>query len=167
MITRPVQRFPHSVQTAAIALIVLVLLPGCGAKYAADKELQVLCEKDGGIKVYETVTLPKSQFDETGMPRGKNWNGIDMPSKLDPDYYQSSWTEILKKGDPLKGEVQMSKYLTNIRRQSDRKLLAVSIKYGRTGGDSYFSLLLGGHPSGKLCPDSTKNIIETVFIKGE
>jgi hypothetical protein len=164
MIIRTMPLFSRLVQSATAALIVMALLPGCGAKNAADKELQALCEKDGGIKVYETVTLPKSQFDESGMPRGKNWNAIDLPSKLDPDYCQSSWTGILKKGDPLKAEVQMWKSITRIRRQSDRKLLGEAVIYGRSGGDSFFHLILGGHPSGRSCPEGADNLLGKVFI---
>jgi len=165
MINRTTPLFSRLVQSATAALIVMVLLPGCGAKNAADKELQALCEKDGGIKVHETVTLPKSQFDESGMPRGKNWNGIDLPSKLDPDYYQSSWTEILKKGDPLKREVQMWRSITRIRRESDRKLLGEAVTYGRSGGDSFIYLIFGGHPSGRSCPESVDNLLSHIFIR--
>jgi hypothetical protein len=34
--------------------------------WQADKLVDELCAKDGGIKVYETVTLPKERFNQWG-----------------------------------------------------------------------------------------------------
>lgn len=48
-----------------IASLMLVSLVGC-EKYALDRQMAELCKKDGGLKVYETVTLPRSSFDPTG-----------------------------------------------------------------------------------------------------
>ena len=151
----------------ATTLLIAAFLSGCGEKDEADKQMLELCAKDGGVKIYETVTLPKSQFDKWGMPRGRNWDGSNFPSTLDPEYSYSYLSEFLKRGDPLKGEVQLTKNIQEIHRQSDRKLLAESITYGRSGGDPYIALALGGHPSGKLCPVPAKNLIAAVFIQGE
>lgn len=150
-----------------VSISLLVVLSGCGEKDAADKQMQELCAKDGGVKVYETVTQPKNQFDKWGMPRGKNWDQSVLESKLDPDYHYAYWSEFLKRGDPLKGEVEMYRSIQRIRRQSDGKLLGESITYGRRGGDSYIALLLGGHPSGVSCPIQTKSFISIIFIQGE
>lgn len=150
-----------------VAMGVLMLLSGCGEKGAADKQMQALCAKDGGVKIYETVKVPKNQFDKWGMPRGKNWDGSNYPSTLDPDYNYSYISEFLKRGDPLKGEVEMYRSMQRIRRQSDGKLLGESITYGRRGGDPYTALLLGGHPSGVSCPIQTKSFISIIFIQGE
>jgi hypothetical protein len=139
---------------------------GWGERGAADEKMQALCIKDGGVKIYETVTIPKREFDKWGMPRGKTWDGISYPSTLDPDYYFSNTTEFLKRGDTLRGEVEMSRYIQRIRRLSDGKLLAESISYGRSGGDHFINRILGGHPSGAGCPLPNKNLISIVFIQG-
>ncbi len=42
-------------------------LSGC-EKFALDRQMEELCKKDGGVKIYETVTLPASMFDRLGDP---------------------------------------------------------------------------------------------------
>lgn len=153
--------------TVGIGLMLVLALCVYGKKYAADEEMQALCAKDGGVKIYETVILPKRQFDKWGMPRGPNWDGSHFPSTLDPAYEYTNTSTFLRKGDTLKGEVQLSRSVQRVRRVSDGKLLAESITYGRSGGDQFINQILGGHPSGKLCPVPTKNLISTVFIQGE
>jgi hypothetical protein len=150
-----------------VAMGLLVVLSGCGEKGAVDKQMQELCAKDGGVKVYETVKVPKNQFDKWGMPRGKDWDQSVLESKLDPSYQFINASETLKSGDPLKGEVEIWRYHEKIIRKSDAKLLAESVTYGRRGGDPYIALLLGGHPSGVHCPIKTKSLISVVFIQGE
>lgn len=153
--------------TLFAAFVALAFLSGCGEKDAADKQMQELCAKDGGVKIYETVTLPRNQFDKWGMPRGKYWDQSVLESKLDPAYRYSSWSQFLKRGDPLKGEVEMWKDFGKIYRQSDGKVLGESVTYGRRGGDPYIALLLGGHPSGAVCPVQTRSLISIIFIQGE
>lgn len=150
-----------------IVVVIAFTVLGWGKKYAADEQMQELCANDGGVKIYETVTVPKNQFDKWGMPRGKNWDGSHFPSTLDPEYHYSRTTEFLRRGDTLKGEVEMSRSVQRMRRLSDGKLLAESIIYGRSGGDHLINRILGGHPSGKLCPVPTIGLISTVFIQGE
>lgn len=150
-----------------IVAVIAFTLFGWGKKYAADEQMQELCAKDGGVKIYEAVTLPKNQFDKWGMPRGKNWDGSHFPSTLDPEYDYSRTTEFLRRGDTLKGEVEMSRYIQRVRRHSDGQLLAESISYGRSGGDHFINRILGGHPSSSGCPIPSTNLISTVFIQGE
>ena len=150
-----------------VVIVIAFTVLGWGKKYAADEQMQELCAKDGGVKIYETVTVPKNQFDKWGMPRGKNWDGSHFPSTLDPEYHYSRMTEFLRRGDTLKGEVEMSRYIQLIRRLSDGKLLAESISYGRSGGDHFINRILGGHPSSAGCPIPSTNLISTVFIQGE
>ena len=49
----------------------LALTTGCSgpSKSELDAEVKRLCAIDGGIKVYETVTLPSERFDEHGNVR--------------------------------------------------------------------------------------------------
>lgn len=150
-----------------IGVAVAIAFFGYGSKYAADREMHELCVKDGGVKIYEKITLPRNQFDEWGMPRGKNWNGSNYPSTLDPEYKHVRTSEVLKRGDTLLGQVEMYRYVRKIRRLSDGKLLAESVTYGRSGGDPLIYRILGGHPSSKLCPVPTTSLISTVFIQGK
>lgn len=149
-----------------ISLLVFTYL-GWGKSGVADEQMQALCSKDGGVKIYETVTIPKRQFDKWGMPRGKHWDRSHYPSTLDPEYEYTNSSEFLQRGDTLRGGVEMSRYVEQIRRVSDGKLLAESISYGRSGGDHFINRILGGHPSAKHCPIPIKGLISTVFIQGE
>ena len=151
----------------ATTLLIAAFLSGCGEKDDADKQMQELCAKDGGVKIYETVALPKSQFDKWGMPRGRNWDGSNFPSTLDPDFHYSNTTEFLRRGDTLRGEVEMRRYTQRVRQLSDSKILGESISYGRTGGDHFVNRILGGHQSGAGCPTPSRNLISSVFIQGE
>lgn len=150
-----------------LVIVIAFTVLGWGKKYEADEQMQELCVKDGGVKIYETVTVPKRQFDKWGMPRGKHWDRSHFPSTLDPEYDYSNTFEFLQRGDTLKGEVEMSRYVQRIRRLSDGKLLAESITYGRSGGDHLINRILGGHPSSAGCPVPSTNLISTVFIQGE
>lgn len=156
------------VVTTSLTAIVLLGLGGCGTKYAADKELQALCAKDGGMKVYETVTLPASEFSKYGQPLDQYWsNQTDPENKLGPDYRYVYRLELLKRGDTLKGEVQMRKSATKVFRRSDGKLLGQAVEYGRSGGDSYFYLIFGGHPSAFSCPPGADQLLVNIFIQGK
>ena len=48
----------------AIATIVamLVTLSGC-ERYALNRQMEELCKKDGGVKIYETVTLSPTEYE--------------------------------------------------------------------------------------------------------
>lgn len=150
----------------AAALIAAALLSGCGEKDASDKQMQALCAKDGGVKIHETVTLPKSEFTKGGMPLGRYWaNQSDQESKLGPNYRYFERSEFIKQGNTLKGEVQMRRSVEKVFRRSDGKLLGESISYGRSGGDPYIALLFGGHPSSLTCPNPPAAFLINVFIK--
>ena len=60
----------HRVIPIFLACILLLLLSGCERWYL-DSKMEELCAKDGGIKIYETVTLPASDFNEFGEPLGR------------------------------------------------------------------------------------------------
>jgi hypothetical protein len=155
---------------ASIALIYVVtglMLGGCGAKYAADKEMQELCAKDGGMKVYETVTLPASEFSQWGRPLDRYWSGqIDPENKLGPDYRYVEQSAFLQRGDTLAGEVEMFRSVEKIYRRKDGKLLGESVSYSRSGGDAPINRILSGHPSSSTCPDPRAHLLTSVFIKG-
>ncbi len=91
-----------------------------------DREIDRLCAKDGGIKVYETVVLPAKKL--------AKYRYIDLPSKkkvkTEDEYYYLRETTYLKRGNP-----RMWKSEYKIYRKSDNKILGESIRYSRQGGD--------------------------------
>jgi hypothetical protein len=127
-----------------------------GKKMYYDAQVREMCAKDGGIEVYETVTLPADRFDEYG-----NVGVVDRAHAKSSDAYYYELDEvILRKADP-----KIVKYTSKIVRRSDNKILGMQIRYGRGGGD-----LPGfGHPSSFSCPpinSGEKNLEASVFMKG-
>ena len=138
-----------------------------GAKYAADEEMQALCAKDGGMKIYETVTLPANEFSQWGQPLDRYWSGqTDPENRLGPDYRYVEQSEFLRRGDTLVGEVQMFRSAEKIYRRRDEKLLGESVSYSRSGGDAFINRILSGHPSSSTCPSPRAHLLTNVFLKG-
>ncbi|WP_146033018.1 hypothetical protein [Geothermobacter hydrogeniphilus] len=148
----------------AISLFVVIFsLLGC-EKSSLDQQMEELCKKDGGVKVYETVTLPPEMFDRWGDPF-PGWRSRSQEDRLGLGYRYVVETTYLKKGDPLKGEGRLDRTVEKIIRMSDGKLLGESISYGRSGGD----FLPFAHPTSKSCPvykDDSEGLIKSVFVKG-
>jgi hypothetical protein len=146
----------------------LLALAGC-EKWELDRRMEELCKKDGGVRVYETVTLPASAFDQTGSvimsaPRRSN-EGFDV-SEIDVLYRLEDRTEVLKDGNPYTGlvaEGRLFRHQTTVRRVADGKVLGVEVSYGRVGGDFGY-----GHPSQNYCPKPrpSPGVIQAVLKKG-
>ena len=79
--------------TLAAALLLLTVCE----KFALDRQMEELCKKGGGVKVYETVTLPPEMFDQWGV---RFLGGGDANRKIDwGRTIDMSWSDItLKRG---------------------------------------------------------------------
>lgn len=146
-----------------VIVLFFILWQGVPAfnKWRADKLVDELCAKDGGVKVYETVTLPKERFNE--------WGRIDISfksyMKSNDEYYS------VNEGSDIQGNsnsdniatLSVFKHRFSIYRASDHKLLGESITYARRGGDFF------GHwwmPSVHSCPSGKViNLDEQIFLK--
>ncbi|MEZ5617348.1 MAG: hypothetical protein R3E40_03600 [Rhodocyclaceae bacterium] len=140
----------------------LLLLTGC-EKYTLDRQMEELCAKDGGVKVYETVTLPPEMFDQWGDPF-LGWRGRKQEDRLGPDYRYVVERYYLKDGDPLKGEGRLTRHITKIFRRADNKLMGEAVSYGRSGGD----FIAYAHPTSKSCPIYKTDdnwVVKSVFLK--
>jgi hypothetical protein len=128
-----------------------------------DAEVDRLCAIDGGIKIYETVSLPPEKFDKYNNvnffypSRGENALGPKYTWKWDEKYLQPG-------GDPNASPRMWRDHL-QIFRRSDSKLLGESIYYARYGGDSQFlNELMGGPPeSSYSCPKGSIDVVGGVF----
>jgi hypothetical protein len=153
----------------ALALLALELLTGCISctKMKMDAEVDRLCAIDGGIKIYETVTLPPEKFKKNGDINfyvgsgGENWLG--------PEYIWKSHQKFLHPGGDPDASPSLRRDHDQVIRRSDGKLLGESIYYSRVGGDSRFlNELMGGPPeSSYSCPKGSIDVIGRVFIKTE
>jgi len=153
-----------------LALTALALLQSGCERYALDRQMEELCRKDGGVKVYESVRLPADRFDLTGRvissPAQEMGRGVFV-QVVQGGYGIESRDEVIKAGDPFKGfvsEGRLLRFTTTVRRLSDGKVLGEEISYGRTGGD--ISL---GHPSQSICPNPrpARGVVQAVLEKGE
>jgi len=113
-----------------LSLQVLLSLLGCNnapfEKASLDSEVRRLCEIDGGIKVYEKVSLPAERFDNYGNIGVRN---VTYASPND-DYYFRTEDVYIRSGNPT-----LVRSITRIFRRNDEKVLGESIRYGRGGGD--------------------------------
>ena len=143
-------------------LISALLLSGC-EKYELDRRMEELCKKDGGVRVHETVELPKNQFNDLGSPFSKEYaQAKRQEDRLGSDYRFVTNVEILKDGDALKGQGELMRFHEQIFRRSDGKLLGESMLFGRSGGD----FIAFAHPTSDSCPrqQNTMTLIKSVFV---
>lgn len=139
-----------------LVIIVLPLLIACTTplQIMADAEVRRLCEKDGGIKVYETVKLPAERFDEYGQIRIP-YKEITKPE--DDYYYESSRIFIEA------GYTQVWRSHIKVYRNTDKKIIGEAISYARRGGD------IPGpwHSTSFRCPEEAglNNLKNQIFIK--
>ena len=156
------------IYTAATAI--MASLSGC-EKYALDRQMAELCKKDGGLEVYETVTLSRSAFDPTGYLIRQRLTDPSKPltscAIMSGGEYSITSVETKIVGDEVgTGFVKKGRLLRFedvVQRISDKKVLGIQVSYGRTGGE--VSL---GHPSSNSCPLASPNpgLIDAVFKKG-
>jgi hypothetical protein len=144
-----------------LVITTCLTLFGCGEKYALDKQMEELCKKDGGVKVFEQVKLPAKEFNTFGEPLFLHQN-----STTNPMFQLIEQTETVAgtRGNSSNG--YLNRTSSKVLRLADAKVLGESTIYFRVGGDG-LSAVVHWHPSSSSCPDSAKNIIQSIFIKGE
>lgn len=142
------------VVVASIAVLFTPLLVSNGVKYYYDAQVREMCAKDGGVRVYETVRLPKDKFNEYGQinfykpTQGENALGEEYLLKTDIQY--------LRSGNP-----SLRRYHVRVVRHREGFLLGESVGYDRGGGD------LPGpwQPSSYSCPKNHgEAVIDNIFI---
>jgi len=138
---------------ALMWLAIVPLLVGC-EQSRVDALMEELCQKDGGIKIYERVILPKHLFNQYGTPLVfKGWDRLN-------EGYQFTWdTERIKKDKPT-----LTRYVYSVKRNEDKKLLGEYVVYMRIGGDLIWR---PGPDSSKSCPTKANEIVflKTIFIE--
>lgn len=145
------------IAVACIATLLGLLWLAIGEKWQVDRQVREMCAMDGGVRVYETATLPAERFDEL---KRRNFMLPDKSrAKLTDEYYYESVRHYYKKG-----RINILRTQHRIIRRSDGKVLGESVRYGRAGGD------LPGpwHHSSFMCPDPVKqpsNFETAIFVK--
>ena len=152
--------------TTPLIALSLLSLGGC-ERWSLDRQMEALCKKDGGIKVYETVTLSASDFSNVGQPLARYaQQAQSIEDSLGPEYRFVLTREILVGANAKaeRGEGQLSRIRTAVYRRSDSRLLGEQVWYARSGGDFF---TFGFQPSGKSCPYFIRDVTQSIFIKGE
>ncbi len=136
-------------------------------KARLDREVNRLCAMDGGIRVYETITLTADKFDTSG--RINFYHPTQEENALGPEYIFRWNIHDYKKRDPGSlgpQESSMSRDHFMIIRKSDMQLLGEFVMYSRVGGD------LPGPwvPSSYRCPgsdESSGKLIHRIFVRSK
>ena len=127
--------------------------------WRADKLVDELCAKDGGIRVYQKVDMPQiSGAAQLPLVRHKNYR-----KDADEFYYVSSNNDIRgNSGSTDVGALALFRIETALYRAEDDKLLAVTVAYIRRGGDP----IGPWHPSSYVCPRSvtTNDLLRSVLM---
>lgn len=142
---------------AIIVSLVLAISFYEGRKAYWDSRVREMCEKDGGVQIFEKMSISKAEADL--LPRGNGKLGVtskDLASANAPAYSNRRSTR-LNEWNP---EVQRIEHA--VIRRADQKIVARWIQYGRIGGD--FPSI--AHPSSFACPDAKRitSDLERLFI---
>lgn len=141
--------------------IMAAMLSACAtpSQMMADAEVDRLCAIDGGVKVYETVTLPPEKFNKGGFPNF--FRPTQKENALGPEYIFKWERTYLRKGDPV-----ILRQHHEVIRRTDGKLLGETTLYQRGGGDL---LSPPFESSGYTCPpileSSNDALFKRIFIK--
>ena len=164
----------RSVATITLAAVLLLNLAGC-ERWALDRQMEELCKKDGGVKVYETVTLPATYFEHSGRLKVSQSMAYGVSSEREETQFQrvgdDEYRIITKRqilagatANPERGEGRLVRLHWAIYRWPDRKLLGEQVEYRRVGGDSF---TFGFHPSSASCPRVDRDVQQIAFTHGE
>ena len=146
-----------------LMLFLGLLLVGSGcerAKTKLDREVDRLCAIDGGVKIYERVTLSAENFGPNGEVFPQYQHLTSKGRELGPEYEWASEVKKFVEGDP-----SLIRRHQKVVRIVDRKLLGERIYYVRNGGDFYSFL---STPSSYSCIPAISNVglLTSVFVKG-
>lgn len=135
-------------------------------KVRLDREVDRLCAIDGGIKVYEMVTLPLDKFNERG--EINFFRPTQGENALGPEYTFKWEIYDYKKGDPASNGPQesvMGRDHFKIIRKSDMKILGEFVLYSRVGGDFPGPWVPSSHRCPSVMEASSGMLMRKIFIK--
>lgn len=145
-------------------ILILLAVAFCEVNKAYwDHQVKLMCEKDGGVIVYEKVEIskndyPNMKFISSGLPIIP----FEDRSKHDDPFVISFNSLVINKIFPSVGRSE-----TKIIRRHDSKVLSIKIGYTRSGGD----FPTGFEPSHFSCRSirgiNTDLDTSTFIVKGE
>lgn len=138
------------VRTGWIFALLVLFVHGCagyvpGRQAYWDAQVRQMCEKDGGVQIFEKLRISKSDLDHLGRVDGligvapKNLAHPSAPA------YSETIRTYLQEGNPRVRRVE-----TKVVRRVDQAVVAKWVFYARSGGDFPTGLSEGSSYS---CPD--------------
>lgn len=150
------------------ATVSLAALSACSTptQLGLDAKVRELCAKDGGLHVFETVTLPPDKFNEYGQIN------FFQPTKrveaLGSAYEFHRAVAPLRKGDDYGSSPTLERWETSVIRRVDGKILGRVIFYRRWGGGALSGFI---HPPSDsfTCPKlyGDYELFGRIFIRGQ
>lgn len=117
-----------------------------------DSKVKEMCDSDGGVRIYETVSLDRQQYGLLLNSFGKLAPPLEGHANEGVPIVRRFTSNYIKQSDP---EVRRDE-LALVRR-SDNKVLGISVTYSRVGGD-----LIALHPSYFSCPSHSADFFSMV-----
>lgn len=138
-----------SIPVVLIGLLILVVISFEARKAYWDYRVAEMCERDGGIKIYEKAILPKRYInndEDVHIPAAyadKTRPRFKWEAQPDDSFYYQSETKEIHAWNP-----EVKKRTTKIIRSSDGKVLGKQTNYSRVGGDIPTGIM---YPSSYSC----------------
>jgi hypothetical protein len=144
---------------AAVTLLCACTAYVPGRKSYWDEQVSQMCQKDGGVTVYETVFLNEDEYRRLG---GTS-HGLPIPaSENDRPSYPYIREQTLTRIREANPEVVRTEEV--IKRRADQKVLARSVRYSRRGGDIPTGI---AHHTSFTCPADIQLSTHVFKIKGQ
>lgn len=143
-----------------ILVILLASVTGCVTpnQRLYDAEVDRLCAKDGGMRVFEQHPLPSSNFDENGylkLPANSTWQAVVGPA------FKYVYEKELIKGSQAQS-ARVWRYSQKLFHAGSERLVGEAVLYVRAGGD-----LLGGFTESNYRCGAKADLLQNVFFKGD
>ena len=135
--------------------VVVAGIGGCETRKAYyDWQVRMMCEKDGGVTVFERVALSRDEYKQLGGSEGSI--PVYAPSSEHPNepYFTETKTVYMRESNP---EIRRDDVL--FKRRSDNVVLGRFIYYARVGGD----FPTPAHRSSKGCTQAEPSVSAQIF----
>ncbi len=138
-----------------LLLIILIVVFYEGRKAYWDYKVEEMCKKDGGLKLYESVAIDRTQFTKWGGRNGILGVPHESDNRLDVPFFRRTEEVVLRDWNP-----RVRRDETYYIRRQDGKSLGRYVYYSRVGGD----LPSWAHSSSFGC-EKPKVIVERKIFK--
>lgn len=127
-----------------LAVFIAVLVLPFADEIAGRIYLSHLCATEAGVKVYQTVELPKEYWDESGNPRFFNRYG-----NLDHEFWRRELVRAGGETTPVSNALAIEKRVSKVQHRSSQKELAEIVNFFYWGG--WIMRNFTPHNSGSSC----------------